>query len=615
MGRGSPSGRGSTTPPGARAESCRCDARREGMHGAYAAHAPKSTGGGRFSEPFRGRPRALAARRHQARMPRASPRGARAGPTAAGTALRARPRRGRDRLALSVGPLGCGGDRRPDRPRVARLTGRRRDPGPSAHRGPPPGRAARDAARPRPGTRRVGRPGLRGDPRRRRRGRRPRGGAGGACPQAARSLLRGRRDGPDRRGAPCRRGCRRRLRRRARARPGRSSERPWRAACRSFRAPTPRPRRTSHGARARRSSSCSRARRSAPAHVREMRGPLPEIETIVTGGVDATNAAAFLAAGAVAVGIGSAILRASPDRAARHRRGGAPGDAACRPGPGCTRMTDRLAGHVCLVTGSTGIAEAAAIRLAAEGATHLRHLADRRVTAQALADADPRRRAVGSAARSADLDRRGAGRRGRRRLRRGVRADRWPALGRRRQRPALRRRSDPRADRARHGIARSSSTCAARRWSTARSSAGCSAQDADAAGDARVDRPRVERPGHPSRAGALRDPRLRGGEGRDRRPRRGHGRDVCAGPGSGSTSSLPGLTDTPMAARAAADPATVAFARAQAAAGAAVRRAGRRRGGGRLPPGGRVPGRDRPGPRGRRRLVVVTVAPDRPAAT
>jgi 2-dehydro-3-deoxyphosphogluconate aldolase/(4S)-4-hydroxy-2-oxoglutarate aldolase len=49
-----------------------------------------------------------------------------------------------------------------------------------------------------------------------------------------------------------------------------------------------------------------------PAHVRELRGPMPEIETIVTGGVDATNAAAFLDAGAVAVGIGSAILRATP---------------------------------------------------------------------------------------------------------------------------------------------------------------------------------------------------------------------------------------------------------------------------------------------------------------
>ena len=54
-----------------------------------------------------------------------------------------------------------------------------------------------------------------------------------------------------------------------------------------------------------------------PDHVREMRGPLPEIETIVTGGVDATNAAAFLDAGAVAVGIGSAIARATPEERRR----------------------------------------------------------------------------------------------------------------------------------------------------------------------------------------------------------------------------------------------------------------------------------------------------------
>lgn len=46
-------------------------------------------------------------------------------------------------------------------------------------------------------------------------------------------------------------------------------------------------------------------------HVREVRGPMPEVETIVTGGVDASNAAAFLAAGAVAVGIGSALVRMS----------------------------------------------------------------------------------------------------------------------------------------------------------------------------------------------------------------------------------------------------------------------------------------------------------------
>jgi 2-dehydro-3-deoxyphosphogluconate aldolase / (4S)-4-hydroxy-2-oxoglutarate aldolase len=50
-----------------------------------------------------------------------------------------------------------------------------------------------------------------------------------------------------------------------------------------------------------------------PAHVRELRGPLPEIETIVTGGVDATKAVDFLEAGAVAVGIGSAIVRATAE--------------------------------------------------------------------------------------------------------------------------------------------------------------------------------------------------------------------------------------------------------------------------------------------------------------
>ena len=50
-----------------------------------------------------------------------------------------------------------------------------------------------------------------------------------------------------------------------------------------------------------------------PSHVRELRGPLPEVETIATGGVDASNAAAFLQAGAVAVGIGSALGRMTSD--------------------------------------------------------------------------------------------------------------------------------------------------------------------------------------------------------------------------------------------------------------------------------------------------------------
>lgn len=47
-----------------------------------------------------------------------------------------------------------------------------------------------------------------------------------------------------------------------------------------------------------------------PALVRELRGPLPEIALIPTGGVDGENAAAYLDAGAAAVGIGGAIARA-----------------------------------------------------------------------------------------------------------------------------------------------------------------------------------------------------------------------------------------------------------------------------------------------------------------
>jgi 2-dehydro-3-deoxyphosphogluconate aldolase/(4S)-4-hydroxy-2-oxoglutarate aldolase len=50
-----------------------------------------------------------------------------------------------------------------------------------------------------------------------------------------------------------------------------------------------------------------------PALVRELRGPLPDVALIPTGGVDASNATAFLEAGAAAVGIGSAITRATSD--------------------------------------------------------------------------------------------------------------------------------------------------------------------------------------------------------------------------------------------------------------------------------------------------------------
>jgi 2-dehydro-3-deoxyphosphogluconate aldolase/(4S)-4-hydroxy-2-oxoglutarate aldolase len=50
-----------------------------------------------------------------------------------------------------------------------------------------------------------------------------------------------------------------------------------------------------------------------PTFVRELRGPLPEVQLIPTGGIDATNAGAFLSAGAAAVGIGGAITRADAE--------------------------------------------------------------------------------------------------------------------------------------------------------------------------------------------------------------------------------------------------------------------------------------------------------------
>jgi 2-dehydro-3-deoxyphosphogluconate aldolase / (4S)-4-hydroxy-2-oxoglutarate aldolase len=52
-----------------------------------------------------------------------------------------------------------------------------------------------------------------------------------------------------------------------------------------------------------------------PDHIRELRGPLRDIELIATGGVDATNMAAYLEAGCVAVGVGGALVRA--DRGGR----------------------------------------------------------------------------------------------------------------------------------------------------------------------------------------------------------------------------------------------------------------------------------------------------------
>jgi 2-dehydro-3-deoxyphosphogluconate aldolase/(4S)-4-hydroxy-2-oxoglutarate aldolase len=55
-----------------------------------------------------------------------------------------------------------------------------------------------------------------------------------------------------------------------------------------------------------------------PSYVRELLAPLAGVPVMVTGGVDATNARAFLDAGAIAVGAASSLARAAdPGAAAR----------------------------------------------------------------------------------------------------------------------------------------------------------------------------------------------------------------------------------------------------------------------------------------------------------
>jgi 2-dehydro-3-deoxyphosphogluconate aldolase/(4S)-4-hydroxy-2-oxoglutarate aldolase len=61
------------------------------------------------------------------------------------------------------------------------------------------------------------------------------------------------------------------------------------------------------------------AARLGPQYVRDLRGPLGDVPLLVTGGVDASNTAAFLRAGAAAVGVGSALVGA-PDVAAAARK-------------------------------------------------------------------------------------------------------------------------------------------------------------------------------------------------------------------------------------------------------------------------------------------------------
>jgi 2-dehydro-3-deoxyphosphogluconate aldolase / (4S)-4-hydroxy-2-oxoglutarate aldolase len=53
------------------------------------------------------------------------------------------------------------------------------------------------------------------------------------------------------------------------------------------------------------------ARLGGPQYVRDVLAPLADVPLLVTGGVDADNARAFLDAGAVAVGVGSALDQAA----------------------------------------------------------------------------------------------------------------------------------------------------------------------------------------------------------------------------------------------------------------------------------------------------------------
>ena len=56
-----------------------------------------------------------------------------------------------------------------------------------------------------------------------------------------------------------------------------------------------------------------------PGYVRDLLAPLAGIELLVTGGVNASNAREFLAAGAVAVGVGSSLTRAADIEAEARR--------------------------------------------------------------------------------------------------------------------------------------------------------------------------------------------------------------------------------------------------------------------------------------------------------
>jgi 2-dehydro-3-deoxyphosphogluconate aldolase/(4S)-4-hydroxy-2-oxoglutarate aldolase len=51
------------------------------------------------------------------------------------------------------------------------------------------------------------------------------------------------------------------------------------------------------------------ARVGGPKYMKDLRAPMPQLKLVPTGGVDITNAAEFIKAGAAALGVGSALVR------------------------------------------------------------------------------------------------------------------------------------------------------------------------------------------------------------------------------------------------------------------------------------------------------------------
>jgi 2-dehydro-3-deoxyphosphogluconate aldolase/(4S)-4-hydroxy-2-oxoglutarate aldolase len=73
------------------------------------------------------------------------------------------------------------------------------------------------------------------------------------------------------------------------------------------------------------------AGRLGPGYVRDLLGPFPALRVVAVGGIDAGNAADFLAAGACCVGYGNALLPSDGGDVRRHVRAAVQAVAPSRP--------------------------------------------------------------------------------------------------------------------------------------------------------------------------------------------------------------------------------------------------------------------------------------------